>query len=384
MVAIFLVVLLIAGLLVGPLWSGNTGYILVAFGEWSIETSIVAGVIVLTIVLIILRVIYQFFARLISGTRWGMQWFSLRRRSKAEREYQAALVSLLSQDFALAARHIERAYQLRKLHSDALLAVYINQQAGDLEKAQQWLAKTSETDDLALASLLLTLRQDPDLASNHLSELKALLERYPNHPELIRVAVESYRRLHRYESLAALLPRAKKLKVFSATELQELTEQAYYELMLAQGRLGSATLQEFWQNLSRDQRKTIGIRHAYIRVLIHFDLHSAADKVIARGLKRGELSLAVLLDKQLLVAGTELREFVQQGLKRTPDNAMMLQALGQIALLTKEYPLAQRALRRAADLAPSQRVLFDLAKTYEALGDTKAALKAYQDGLRLS
>ncbi len=383
MLAIVLVVLLIAGLIIGPLWSGNTGYVLVSFGEWSIETSIVAGVIVLTLVVIFLRVLLRFIGRIIRGTRWGMQWFGLRRRNKAEREYQAALVALLSHDYDVASQHIQRAYQLRKSNSDALLAVYAAQQAGNLEQAQEWLSKTAEIDDLALASLLLTLRQNPDLASNHLTELQALLERYPNHPELIRVGIESYRNLHRFDDLAALLPKAKQLAVVNATELEAMTEQAYYELMLAQGRMSSAALKEFWQGLSRDMRKSRAVRHAYIRVLITFDQKSAADKVIARGLKRGDLDLAILLDKQLLVAEPELREFIQQGLKRKPDDALLLQALGQLALTTGDHSLAQRALRRAADLAPSQRVFFDLAKTYEAMGDTQNSLKAYQDGLRL-
>lgn len=55
--ALTLIILLIAGLLIGPLWSGNTGYILISLGQWTIETSIVAAVIILTLLILVLRLL---------------------------------------------------------------------------------------------------------------------------------------------------------------------------------------------------------------------------------------------------------------------------------------------------------------------------------------
>ena len=147
---------------------------------------------------------------------------------------------------------------------------------------------------------------------------------------------------------------------------------------MAIGREGPPALAAFWKSLSRDERRTASIRHAYLSVLKTYQLVEAADKIAARGLKRGDLKLAQLLDKQLLVAGIELRDFLQQQLKQHPEDGLLLQAMGQIAIATKEWALAERALRRASELVPSRRVWLDLAKVYSAQGNSQAALAAYE------
>ncbi|PWW10483.1 MULTISPECIES: heme biosynthesis HemY N-terminal domain-containing protein [Pseudidiomarina] len=382
--ALTLIILLIAGLLIGPLWSGNTGYILISLGQWTIETSIVAAIIILTLLILVLRLLLTGIRRVIRGTSWGMSWFGRRREAKAGDAYTDALEALLQGDYVLASRNINRCYQLGKDQQDALLAAYIAAQLGDLKQAQDWLNKTGRTDDFRLAEMLFSLRADPANASSRITELAGLLKQYPHHPQLVKLAILSYRNLHKYREISDLLPTAAQLNLFSATELAELTEQTYLALMLAAAKLSLPSLRQYWQSLSKEQRATTAIRTAYLQTLIKLEQSTAADKIAARGLKRGQLELADLLQRQLLVAGTELREWLQQQLKQHPDDALLLQALGQMAYLSKDYSLAQRALRKATELAPSQRVWFDLAQTYDALGDTNAALRAYREGLQHS
>jgi HemY protein len=380
--ALVIVVLLVVGLLVGPLWSGNTGYVLLSIGQWTVETSVVAALILLVISILILRVIFAFIARLVRGTKWGMRWFGERRQQKAETAFHEALVALNDGDYAGSSRAANRAWQLRKQPNDALLAAYAAQHIGDLKQAREWLTHSGKTADLAVSEMLYALRDNPESISSRLTDLKALLRDYPRHPELIRAAIMGYQRLHRYDDLVALLPIARELKLFSDTQYEAIEEETYYALMLAAGRQGATKLQDYWQGLRRDERRDAVIRRAYLRALVTFDQTKAADKVAARALKRGELDIADLLQNNLLVAGPELRDIVQDGLKKKPDDPFLLQAIGQMALTTKDYALAQRALRRASELAPSQRVWLDLAVTYDALGDTANALQCYREAMR--
>src|SRR5690554_1055173 len=135
--AITIIVLVIAGLLVGPLWSGNTGYVLIAVGNYTIETSLVAALILLVVVLLILRVILRFIGRLIRGTEWGIKWFGQRREVKAEQAFREALIQLNHGDYDASSRAINRAWQLRKLPTDALLAAYAAQRVGDIKQRSE-------------------------------------------------------------------------------------------------------------------------------------------------------------------------------------------------------------------------------------------------------
>lgn len=185
--------------------------------------------------------------------------------------------------------------------------------------------------------------------------------------------------MQRYHDLADLLPRAAKQQLFSPQEFAALQEEVQFNLMLEAGRLGASSLQDYWQGLSRDQRRDAVIRRAYLRALKTFDATAAADKVAARALKRGELDIAYLLEHNLLVPGPELRNLIQEKLKQHPDDAVLLHALGQLALQTNDLTLAQRALRKAAEQQPSRQLLLDLAVTYDKLGDTANALRCYRE-----
>lgn len=380
--AITIIVLLIAGLLVGPLWSGNTGYVLVAVGNYTIETSLVAALILLVVALLILGVVGRFLGRLIRGTRWGVKWFGRRRDLKAEQAQNEALMHLNHGDYRASSRAITRAWQLRHLPSDALLAAYTTQQQGDIKQAREWLTRSQQADQMALTEMIFALQESSDTVERRWPELKALLHEYPQHPSLLRHAIEGMRASRRYHDLAELLPRAEKQQLFSAAEWDLLQEEVHFNLMLDAGRLGASLLQDYWQGLSRDQRRNPVIRRAYLRALKTFDATVAADKVAARALKRGELDIAYLLEHQLLVAGPELRHIVQEQLKQRPDDAFLLHALGLMAIEANDFTLAQRALRKAVEQQPSRQLLFDLAMVYDKLGDTANALTCYREGLR--
>lgn len=373
-----IVLLLIAGLFIGPLWDGNTGYVLIAVGNYTIETSLVAAVILLVLAVVVLRVIWGFVMRLVRGTAWGMKWFGQRRTSKAQQAVTDGATALVHGDARTASSAFNRSWQLRHDGTVALFASYTAAANEDYAQAREWLQHAPNPAALQLAETLFTLQQHPEQAEQRLSELQELRRQHPQHPQLLRLALQAYEHVHRWDEVLAALPDAERLAVLSATELSNLKERAYRERFLAVGREGPPALAAFWKSLARDERRAASVRQAYIGVLKTYQLIDAADKVAARGLKRGDLKLAHLLDKQLLVAGVELRDYLQQQLKQHPEDGLLLQAMGQIAIATNEWALAERALRRASELVPSRRVWLDLAHVYAAQGNSQAALAAYE------
>lgn len=380
--ALILVLLLAAGLLLGPLWSGNTGYVLIAIGNLTIETSLVAAAIFLVVAVILLRFIFRLVMGLFRSTRWGMRWFGQRRQAKAQQAFDEGARQLLNGDYRAASAAFNRSWQLDHTPVTAVLAGYSAQQIGELTQAKDWLARSEQADKLQLAETLISLRAEPDQAARRTELLEKLTKENPNHPQLIRMAIDAYVRLHRWQDVLRLLPTAERLQLFNTTEYQQLCERAHRELMLEAGRSSAEKLQDYWRALSREKRRFAPIRRAYLAALIHFGYTETAGKVAARGLKRGDLKLVHLIEAELLVPGKELQEWIQDTLKRKPDDAMALQALGQLSLLTGDYSLAQRALRKAADVAPSRRVYLDLAQAYTEQGDPTNAVKAYQQALR--
>lgn len=377
-----IILLLVAGLFVGPLWDGNTGYVLIAIGNYTIETSLVAAVILLTLLVIVMRVIWRFVLRMIRGTAWGMKWFGQRRTHKAQAALTEGATALTNGDSIHASRAFNRSWQLRHDGTVALLASYAAAQNHDYAQAREWLTHTPNPAQLQLAEVLFSFQQNPEHNAQRLSELKQLRRDYPLHPQLLRLTLAVYEQQHRWEDLIASLDDAQRLEVLSASELESLTIRAYREHFLAIGRTNAHALEEHWRTLSREQRRNAAIRAAYLSALKTFQQLDGADKVAARGIKRGDITLAQLLEQQLLVPGVELRDYLQTQLKKHPEDGLLLQAMGQMAMQTKEWALAERALRRAAELVPSQRVWLDLAQVYAAQGNSEAALNAYEKAMK--
>ena len=377
-----IVLLLIAGLFIGPLWDGNTGYVLIAVGNYTIETSLVASVILIAVAFILVRFVWRLIMRLVQGTSWGIKWFGRRRDSKALSATEQAAAALVNGDYRAASSAFNRSWQLRHDGTVALLASYSAAKLEDFEQARDWLQHAPTPEHIVLAETLFSMQENPKLAAQHVVEIQRLRQQYPQHPQLLRLALRAYESLHRWQDVIDSLADAERLQVFSATEQSLLTERAYREHFLALGRNGNNALQSGWRELSRDARRKAAVRRAYLQALVELQQEEAADKIAARGLKRGDLQLAELLQQQLLVAGPELRDYLQQQLKQTPEDGLLLQAMGQLAMRTKEWSLAERALRRAAELVPSQRLWLDLAQVYAAQGNSAAALSAYEKALR--
>jgi len=377
--ALIVVLLLIFGLILGPNWAGHTGYILIAVGPWTIETSVVAAIVAVLLTVIVLSFLIKLVARVVRRSKLGIRWFGKRRENKAEEAYLHGLKLMLHGDYQHGLQSFSRAWGYRKRPETAMLAAYSAQQAGMPSQAKPWLEKAELSDaDVALAALLLALEVTDQGSQAALPEIRNAVKAYPQHPKVLRIAAEVFEQHHAWEDLRTLLPTLKNSERYTEQELYRLEMQTYLEVFKAKGRLNGDDLKAYWKGLDRSLRRTAAVRIAYIRALIALGLNEAAGKVLSRSLQRNEVAVAEALEFDLLRPGAEaLFQFLQDRLKQTPNDGLLLHALGRLALRSNDHSLAQRALRKAAEQAPSTMVYLDLASAYQHLGDTQLALDSY-------
>lgn len=380
--ALAIILLLVAGLLVGPLWAGNTGYVLIGFGNWSVETSLVAAIIMVVVVLLVLQLIVRLVRRVVRRSAWGIRWFGERRINKAQQAYQQALVDLANQNLTAGLTQLDRAWHYQKQSDTALLAAHVSQLLGRPTAAQDWLKRAKQpASQVALADFLLSAKVGSGLQTVQLSEVRKLVKNHPEHAELIRMARSVYEHQHAWEDLRQLLPAYQPVAV-STTEFTALEHRVYSELFKEQGRRSADNLKSYWRGLDRQLRRHGPVRVAYVETLILFDQKESAGKVLCRGLQRNEVDVAEAIQRQLFVPGSNtLLHYLQEQIKAKPNDALLLHALGQLALHSNDYSLAQRALGKASENAPSPAVFIALAQAYQGLGDSQLALSAYQKAL---
>lgn len=377
---IVVLVILIAGAILGPISSGNAGYVLVQFAGWSMETSVIALILITLVTVLLISVVVALIKSLVGRGKAGGQWFSKRRDLKAAEWLQQGQVALLEQDYQAALKAFEAAYKKQASAVIAAMASYAAQRTGEAGKSEFWRSEAGERFEqadrvLQLQHIRSLATRDANAASQ---ELGAWLKQHPHDEEGWQLAIRLAPEANAWQFLADNLTYVDKY----ADNAEQFKQTIYFQLFLLRGRQGNDTLYDYWRSLNRSQRGEAFIRLAYARALKHLGQREACAKVVYKGLKRGELGIEEATDANVLCAADEkLLAFVQETLKRNPEHNGFIRALAILAIDSKDYSLAQRALKKLVEKQPNPRDYKYLGDVYNALGDSQLAANAYQKAL---
>ncbi|MGX5914920.1 heme biosynthesis HemY N-terminal domain-containing protein [Aliidiomarina sp. Khilg15.8] len=378
--ALLLLLIIAAGFIVGPLWSGQTGYVLIAVAGYTIETSVVLLVVALLLLVGVLWFFEWLVRKIIASKRRGSGWLRNRRQRKAKRAFEQALQSWLSRDYEKAQVEAEQsARALSEPYPAYLLAAMAANQSGDADAHQRLLQKAAASDEHSSLPVRLAAVESaaPETARR---ELERLRQQHADHRGVLRVAVRVYERHQFWSELRDILPLLEKHALVPAPHLNSLQHQAFRDYF-TQTEQTSAALQQAWKQLARKQRHRAAIRLEYIRALLQVGDTEQAQRQAIYGLRKEYLEPQHLLYGQNQFnwqGATELVEHLEERVKAAPKDSQALALLGLLAMQQTDFDLAQRALRKALELAPSKRFYRLLGDAHLAAGQSAQALDAYQ------
>jgi len=213
-------------------------------------------------------------------------------------------------------------------------------------------------------------------------KIQSLLKTKPHTANVLKLAYRVFSASGNWQQLKDLLPELRQVTDLAPAEFERLEYQVYFERFVAEGRKSNEMLYNEWRSLPSKQRADATVRLSYAAALKHLGDHEISARVILKGLKRGELEPAAVNSLHLFNAKSEkLLEFVQAQLKQNPESRDYLYALAQIAMDNQDFSLAQRALKKLAEIEPSSHVYRLLGDAYHALGDSQLAANAYKEAL---
>ncbi|RUO32656.1 heme biosynthesis HemY N-terminal domain-containing protein [Aliidiomarina sanyensis] len=382
--ALFIILILALGLIVGPMWSGHVGMLTIVTARYTIEMSLVVAVLLFVAFLLTLWLIETLVRRIISGRRITMGWFRGRKRRKAEQRIEHAMNEWLSKNYRAAAQLAEKAApQLRRPQQGYLLAATAWQALGNLKEQQRVLALAFDTasDDLNVRLQQLEQMTDSSLA---LRTAQALRREHPKHAGVLRACAETLYKHQHYETLRELLPEIQDRDVMPGARLAEYTRASYRAYFQSAGTSAERLL-EFWKQTPSRLRRNPSIRMAYLDVLSQRGLGSIASKVATRGLQLNVLTASDLLsfDIREWRQTERLREEVEKQIKSHPEHPNWFLLLAFLALQESDYGLAERALQKAIAMKPSALAYRLLGDAYSGSAQKEAALSAYRQAANL-
>ncbi|HHQ4643119.1 TPA: heme biosynthesis HemY N-terminal domain-containing protein [Aeromonas veronii] len=381
---IILVAVMVAGLIFGPQASGNKGYVLIALGNYTIESSVTSAVILAVLFYGALLIVEWLLGRVFGLRRKTLGWYGSRRRRKANQQTVAATL-------AMAEGHYSQAEKLMikgASNSDTPLLNYLSaakaaQARGDDARRDQYLQKAQEENPKAELALTLTQTQlqiEQGQYDTALAMLESVYALNPRHPMVLDQLRQVHLARQDWSALCDLIPALHKVGKLTPKQEEELLQQAWSgRLQQAAGSL--ETLKAVWQDLPRKLRLEPELLACYGDLLRQLGADGEAATLWQEALRKQPMpQLLARLPKLKLDSYQPLLALLQKQQGQPEVDT----ALAQLYLLAGQLDDAQKLLEQEVERAPSAAAYHALGQLMDKRRLTNKANEYYRQALELA
>ena len=394
---LFLMIALLAGLVAGPYLSGQQGYVRIETANNIIEMSITTLVIFFVIALAIIYGLEWIITRFLRLSRGSYNWFSRRKRVRAQKQTLEGLVKMNEGDYAKAEKLIgKNAKHSAEPVLNLIKAAEAAQQRGDEFSANRYLIEATElagSDNLLveIARTRILLQQNKLPAAR--SSVDSLLEMSNRNKEVLKLAVDIYLRSKAYQALDEILDSVENSGLFSTEEFQELRTQTENGLLDEKmNEEGVDGLLAWWDELPRRRRNNVDLKVGLIQRLIDCNDHESAAEFTLEILKKiGDntpigKALCTQITRLQPEDNSKLIKLVAKRAKRAGDveKCCINRALGYLYVRNNEFSQAAEVFKKVI-ACPNQLESNDLmmaSYVFEQSGDKALAEQVRQDSLK--
>ena len=349
---LLLVLLFFAAVALSPMLIDEKGYILIAMGDITIESTVVTAIILLTVLFIALMIALKVFKGGLNISLGTWRKFSGAGRRRAEQNFRKGIAAYVLGDYQQAEQLLAKSADAGQQEETAyLVAAHAAQTQSMDSNANHYLAKldqdTASQRSTNLESILVKL--DILMTQHKLAEARALMDQHHtkigHDNRLLAKEIELSLQELRFDNAISFIAKARKAKDVDTTKVQRWTQQAFEgkfnELLKQQS---NDALHNYWQSLSRKDKQNDDIIIAYCHVLAKANINEPLEKLLVPVIKKGVNQTLINQIKLLpLHKPTALLSAVQKHLQSSPQNSLWLSCLGHLAASNQDWPLAERA-----------------------------------------
>ena len=387
-----ILVALLAGVGLVALIQSDPGYVLLAYGNYTVETSLWMGLLLLLVLIFLVWLVVQILRRLLVGPDSLLGWFGSRRARASSRLTNDGLVSFAGGDWSKARRQLLRGAAGRETPLvNYLAAAMASHRLGETEKSSEYLDRASEADPEAEIAVALTragLQLEAGQYNQALGTLEPLRGDAGRHPRILDLLQQGYRALGYWQRVVELLPGLGKHQVLPEGELRRLEREAYSGLLQQGGHRrdgsGAEGLRDAWQKMPSGLKQDPEMIRVYAGSLVEQAAYGEAEKVILHALgKQWDPQLVRLFG--YLESDKPARPLAQaeSWLEKHPEDPQLLLCLGRHAARNRLWGKARDYFERSYRQERSAETGAELGRLLSALGEPRIAAVYYRDGLLL-
>jgi len=368
----------------------DPGYVLIGFGYWSLETSVVVFAVAQIISFFVLYVFFRLIGVLL---RLPAKLKNKGKSVKFNRSQEALISGLVDS----AEGNWEKAEKILIKHasnSGAPLLHYLTaaraaQSRGAIEKRDEYLRiateKSGETDiavGLTQAELHLSSNQF-DQALETLTKLQSIDS---GHASVLKLLHQTYQRIGDWEGLRKLIPSLHQNKVLMEAEVKLLESETFSSLLKQAAKKGDASeIQELWQSIPEHIQSLQGISTIYFAAMIESNAGAKVESDIVNSIiKNWDNTLLVLFANVQTEDFNKQLQTAEQWLAIHSGSAVLLRILGKISIKCQQMEKAEQYLSKSIGIEPTVAAYQMLGDVLTSKGDIDKASDSYRKGLELA
>ncbi len=367
----------------------DNGYILIGYGQWTVEGSLAFFLLMNLLLFGALYLTLRILSRLGATPRKLKAWRQVRGAKRARKSLIHGLVELSEGDWKRAERDLVRlADKSETPLLNYLAAARSAQQQNAHDRRDHYLQLAHESmpeADVAVGLTQAELQLDHAQLEQALATLKHLREIAPRHTHVLKLLKELYQRLGDWRELGLLLPELKKRKVVEPEELQALELRVYQnQISVAAQDENLTQLQTVWNRIPSAIRLREEMVTTYVNHLMNRDEYNQVERILRDAIERNWSDDLVELYGRV-PADDRARQLsmAEAWLKNQPRNPVLLLTLGQLCLANKLWGKARTYLETSIGIEPSSAAYRTLGTLLEKMDEKDKAFDCFKAGLEL-
>jgi HemY protein len=378
---------ILAGAGVGIILSQDTGYVLLAFGRYTVEMSLALLLIIVAVLFAGLYVGIRLVVRTLRFPEDMREWQQKRGSQMAQQAMTRGLLEMSEGHWQSAERRLVRfADRSETPLLNYLAAARAAQLQGEHERRDSYIRLAHECMPSADVAVSLT-QAELQLADHQLEQALATLKHLrsvaPRHNYVLRLLRRLYEQLGDWEHLRELLPELRRRKVESDEELGQL-EIRTHRALLEQAFLANDArrLNAAWADVPRGLREHAQVLGDYAGYLLEADRSGEAEQLLHDALRKqwdsGLVETYGLLETD---EPGKLLSRMEKFLPEYPDDPTLLLTLGRLSLRAQLWGKARGYLEACIGRNGPSQAYRELGQLLERMHESDKAIEVYRRGL---
>lgn len=348
-VLIYVVAAVVAGGLLGSLMLRDAGYVMIAYDNAVLETSVWFALAALVLLWILVRLLLAVVRRVLHGRADVANWAKRRRETAANTGTEQGVLHAVEGRWSDARRVLTAAadYSATPIvnYFGAARAAHELGDADDRDRLLDLAADATAGASLAAGLMRARLLAESGQWGECLEMLEALQEDSARHPQVQAMLLACHEELGNWDAVIELAPAVARSGARDDSDVEEALQRAWCGRLQASAGSADAMrrVQETWGAIPRKMKRAPAVAARYAECLRAAGDPDEAVRVLKRAIEanRDDRRLIMLYAETRSGRPAEQLATAEKWLKKTPDDPALLEALVRLCLLNEEWAKAK-------------------------------------------